>query len=734
MLISAPSSSTRLGLNSFSVLEEPTLEFQHVMAVGDQFGAADMSDEEDSDETLSSILRTHDQEENWRQQDCGKEVTLPTETSRPRAADAHLIPDPLFKPQPQSAPADIFHIAVLRSYEPLRRLRIETECATATNDESVLESASSVADEEGDEEIRSNLSTAANSSEGRGFGVGRVDTNPAPSAASSTVPGDSPCESYEAHVHTQNPTAFDSPLGLEVAWGMRERLDSTRKKQRTVDRFLLPSKALVSQIETSMWSSHYDLVKTPSSDPEIAPTPSTSTEEREYRHSSVTSEHRKTTPSTLSTLSESTDLSHTMVDSRSSLGPQPTFRFIGVAVPSIPGFKHRGPPSFTRQITKRRRVDTSDDEFDPALPRPQLIRRRTSTIIQATKIPSKIAFFGREIGELDGTAGPCVDDIDLSSITLRPPKGSSLNAGTRRTMRAEWSGDALRDGVNAAYATGMVLMTTLLHILCMALFPLLTVWVLVSVFGRGIGHALSACRYYVLKTAPRGDLDFGRARMQEYKTQTCTEDEADQQEAYHVGKEFIRGASDGVLDEVSHPRLRRLHEVPLKWLPHVDLQSARVDPSDHPQTRPCTRDFPTGAPTLSAVDFAAIIFNNGGKLENDGHEDTFSEGETSNARTPDDTSGPVVTARKNHLVVVPGKKLPAPAKHEHILPSPISHLGSPLPLPELSPSIPMDAPDELLSTSPCLFEENLEDPAAIIDEGIDDDIARDIARMVNFSP
>lgn len=109
--------------------------------------------------------------------------------------------------------------------------------------------------------------------------------------------------------------------------------------------------------------------------------------------------------------------------------------------------------------------------------------------------------------------------------------------------------------------------------------------------------------------------------------------------------------------------------------------AARLSTVSHQTTRPCSRDFPLGAPVPTSTSYAPIVVRRGNRLENDGLDDCFtgSEGDSDQCNFSSVTRrknhggdckepslleqhGPVLAQRKNYAIVIPGKKLPAPRK------------------------------------------------------------------------
>lgn len=102
-------------------------------------------------------------------------------------------------------------------------------------------------------------------------------------------------------------------------------------------------------------------------------------------------------------------------------------------------------------------------------------------------------------------------------------------------------------------------------------------------------------------------------------------------------------------------------------------------------TRPCTRDFPTGAPLPTAANHAPILYQSGAALEDDGLEDAFTGSEsdedpdesqsTSNNGTllvEDVTVQRALAApkkRRNFMIVAPGGKLPNTTKKRRPFPA-----------------------------------------------------------------
>lgn len=176
---------------------------------------------------------------------------------------------------------------------------------------------------------------------------------------------------------------------------------------------------------------------------------------------------------------------------------------------------------------------------------------------------------------------------------------------------------------------------------------------------------------------------------------------------------------------------RAVPHTPAGWLPQIPTPTPGLDSVYYEATRPCTRDFPTGAPLPTAANHAPTLFQAGRELEDDGLEDSFTGSEAGDG---DESDGPDLnggkrrartqggtgdvtsaisatpTVRRNFIVVAPGEKLPSTTKKKHPLAikqasasSPSTPLTSVLPVPnqaderEDNPA-PFDSMDTPLSS------------------------------------
>jgi hypothetical protein len=147
-----------------------------------------------------------------------------------------------------------------------------------------------------------------------------------------------------------------------------------------------------------------------------------------------------------------------------------------------------------------------------------------------------------------------------------------------------------------------------------------------------------------------------------------------------------------------------------------------LDPIYYEATRPCTRDFPTGAPQPTAANHAPIVYNAGADLENDGLEDSFTGSEAgdgdgddeervgrqsarsrSKSGSPDkheitaSSMGPPAT-RKNFLIVTPGRRMPSTMKKmRELITEPLSP-SPPTLTPQLMTLAILDSPEHTLDS------------------------------------
>jgi hypothetical protein len=129
----------------------------------------------------------------------------------------------------------------------------------------------------------------------------------------------------------------------------------------------------------------------------------------------------------------------------------------------------------------------------------------------------------------------------------------------------------------------------------------------------------------------------------------------------------------------------------MQWLPAIPTPTPGLDPTYYEATRPCTRDFPTGAPQPTAANHAPVVYQPGAALEKDGLEDSFTGSEASegdgdgeervcgqSARSRSKSSSPdkhaittsdmvAPTTRKNFIIVVPGRRMPSAMKKKREL-------------------------------------------------------------------
>ncbi len=129
-------------------------------------------------------------------------------------------------------------------------------------------------------------------------------------------------------------------------------------------------------------------------------------------------------------------------------------------------------------------------------------------------------------------------------------------------------------------------------------------------------------------------------------------------------------------------------------MPLIPTPTPGLDSVYYEATRPCTRDFPTGAPQPTAANHAPTLFQTGAILENDGLEDLFTgseadESDTDGEDVPSAQDGVVIpTPRENFMIVTPGRKLPSTTKKAHPLashPHSPHPIHSPAPLPTVQP-------------------------------------------------
>ncbi|KAG8851464.1 hypothetical protein FRB91_007827 [Serendipita sp. 411] len=637
---------------------------------------------------------------------------------------------------------DPFELAVWRAFEPLIRKRYEAGCAEAppVDDWDV---GSPHSEDEVDEELPRIMRITIGE---LGTGLEGVDTK---ASNLSTINSSTGHKNDSESILQSLPSSadLDWAQSLEansrIAWRMRDEIDSIRKKRQNTDRFYIP-------LEPSHCLS-------PQEDCIV----STSSGELSSYRSVVTEGVPKSICSNSIIQHEDTNASVSVVDSTPSpLGPQPTFRFIGVAVPSIPWLKTRMLQNNPRSL-KRRREDTSDSEFDPTTTQRHVIRHSSQYFTKVVPDRHSSPPVPVDVQAPDQSFGPCVDELNASLVTLRPPSGNSLaklchncrnshpgrtlaqcgyrllgEDGVERRCNKSWCERCLRywygfDDDAVMYAVHGVVSATHHR-------------------GTGLGirdndwvcaYCLSLC----LCTLCSRERSAWRLPYRPSKNARLKDGVPIKRRGRHP-KQFISGIQNVVTPSTTSATLvgsrRSRHVVPQLWLPRYDLPSASLDPIYNPPTRPCTRDFPTGAPVFSAVDYAPTVYQNGSSLEDDGHEDSFSdaavnEGDADSGGTTSKEYSMLAqrtVSRKNYVVVVPGKKLPTPAKQPSLLPPVvIPDLDTPHCVPELSLGDLTDPPDEvqlLLLSAPDPTEHPSEEAIVDVGEGLDGDISR----IINFSP